>query len=244
MSVLSRVKRWFAGAPGSDGAEPASEPHLSRHERREAGRERHHRTGEPAWEAQDRVGQAGGFRKKLRGMLVVVVLVAIKAGQRLVKLRTFRVVPDPALQEIFSKLEIFALGFDAKRQAGLAGIIQRGGAGVPGHVPGRHVPEQHPAWLQRGDLPEKKQKAAPVRSLPGHVRPNEKDIRHQRTEAAQRRDKSELADLFPQPQVESNRAEMLVAMNRRYGVFGRQFRGAKQSQAEKDDEEPHHNSLR
>ena len=39
---------------------PVSEPHLSRHERREAGRERHHRTGEPAWEAHDRVGQAGG----------------------------------------------------------------------------------------------------------------------------------------------------------------------------------------
>jgi hypothetical protein len=59
MSVLSRVKRWFAGSPESDDAEPVSEPHLSRHERREAGRERHQRTGEPAWEAQDRVGQAG-----------------------------------------------------------------------------------------------------------------------------------------------------------------------------------------
>ena len=60
MSVVSRVKRWFTGSPESDDATPASEPHASRHERREAGRERHHRTGEPAWEAQDRVGQPGG----------------------------------------------------------------------------------------------------------------------------------------------------------------------------------------
>jgi hypothetical protein len=59
MSVLSRVKRWFVGSPERDDAEPASEP-LSRHERREAGRERHHRTGEPAWQAHDRVGQPGG----------------------------------------------------------------------------------------------------------------------------------------------------------------------------------------
>jgi hypothetical protein len=60
MSVLSRVKRWFTGSPESEDARPASESQRSRHERREAGRERHHRTGEPAWEAQDRVGQAGG----------------------------------------------------------------------------------------------------------------------------------------------------------------------------------------
>ena len=57
MSVLSKVKRWFVGAPESEDTKPASEPHVSRHERREAGRERHHKTGEPAWEAQDRVGQ-------------------------------------------------------------------------------------------------------------------------------------------------------------------------------------------
>jgi hypothetical protein len=59
MSMLSKVKRWFVGSPESEDAKPASEPHLSRHDRREAGRERHHKTGEPAWEAQDRVDHGG-----------------------------------------------------------------------------------------------------------------------------------------------------------------------------------------
>ena len=56
MSILSKVKDWFVGAPEPDDAKPHAEPHASRHERREAGRERHHKTGKPAWEAGDKVG--------------------------------------------------------------------------------------------------------------------------------------------------------------------------------------------
>ncbi len=59
MSLLSRVKHWFVGSPDADDATPSHEPHAPRHERREAGRERHHKTGEPAWEAHDRVDEGG-----------------------------------------------------------------------------------------------------------------------------------------------------------------------------------------
>ncbi len=55
MSLLGRLKRAISGAP--DPAEP--EP-LSRHERRELGRERHHETGEPAWEASDQIIEPAG----------------------------------------------------------------------------------------------------------------------------------------------------------------------------------------
>ncbi len=55
MSLLGRLKRAISGAP--DPVEP--EP-LSRHERRELGRERHHETGEPAWEASDRISEPSG----------------------------------------------------------------------------------------------------------------------------------------------------------------------------------------
>jgi hypothetical protein len=58
MSLLSRLKGVFGGSP----AEATTGPRAtgSRHDRREAGRQRHHKTGEPAWEASDRVdGPAG-----------------------------------------------------------------------------------------------------------------------------------------------------------------------------------------
>ena len=63
MSVLSRVRQWFVGKPEADAAKPTPEPHASRHDRRAAGRKRHHTTGEPAWEAQDRVDQDVGDAK-------------------------------------------------------------------------------------------------------------------------------------------------------------------------------------
>jgi hypothetical protein len=59
MSLRSKVKDWFTG-----GSAPEASPHAtdvpSRHDRREAGRERHQRTGEPAWEAGDRVDEGSG----------------------------------------------------------------------------------------------------------------------------------------------------------------------------------------
>jgi len=50
VSLLSWIKRTLTGAPDASAAEPPP-----RHERREAGRERHQETGEPAWEESDRL---------------------------------------------------------------------------------------------------------------------------------------------------------------------------------------------
>ncbi len=59
MSILSRLKHALGRSPDEHPTEAAAD-HRSRHERREAGRERHHRTGEPAWEATDRLDQPEG----------------------------------------------------------------------------------------------------------------------------------------------------------------------------------------
>ena len=52
MSVLLEGQALVRRIAGEPTTPSPPEPHLSRHERREAGRERHHKTGEPAWEAQ------------------------------------------------------------------------------------------------------------------------------------------------------------------------------------------------
>ena len=59
MSLLSRIRQALSGAPDADAAEP-----LPRHERREVGRERHQETGEPAWEASDRLNDPPGTGKR------------------------------------------------------------------------------------------------------------------------------------------------------------------------------------
>ncbi len=59
MSLLARIKRAVLGAAAA--SEPGPAP---RHERREAGRERNHETGEPAWEESDRVDEPPGARKR------------------------------------------------------------------------------------------------------------------------------------------------------------------------------------
>ena len=53
MSILSPVESQ------RDAAEPASSHYL-----REAGRERHHKTGEPAWEKSDRLDEPPGAGQK------------------------------------------------------------------------------------------------------------------------------------------------------------------------------------
>ena len=63
MSLLSKVKDWFVGSPEPEAGKAQAEPHASRHDRREAGRERHHKTGEPAWETSDKVGEGTGPTK-------------------------------------------------------------------------------------------------------------------------------------------------------------------------------------
>jgi hypothetical protein len=74
-------------------------------------------------------------------MFVIVILISIEPGHRFVKLRAIRIVLNPAFQEIFPELEIFPLSFDAECEPRLGGIIPRGGARIPSHVPRRHVPE-------------------------------------------------------------------------------------------------------
>jgi hypothetical protein len=65
MSLLSRITRLFSGSPPTEpAAEAHPDEHASRHDRREAGRERHHQTGEPAWEASDRLDDPPGTGKK------------------------------------------------------------------------------------------------------------------------------------------------------------------------------------
>jgi hypothetical protein len=61
MSLLSRLKGVFTRTPEDAPAGPKATG--SRHDRREAGRERHHTTGEPAWEASDRVDGPAGQTK-------------------------------------------------------------------------------------------------------------------------------------------------------------------------------------
>jgi hypothetical protein len=59
MSVVDRIRRALSGA-----ADPADTEPLPRHERREAGRERHQETGEPAWEEEDRLDEPPGAGKR------------------------------------------------------------------------------------------------------------------------------------------------------------------------------------
>ena len=59
VSLLSWIKRTLTGAPDASAAEPPP-----RHERREAGRERHQETGEPAWEESDRLDDPPGTGKR------------------------------------------------------------------------------------------------------------------------------------------------------------------------------------
>jgi hypothetical protein len=54
-SLLSWIKHTLTGAPDVSAAEPPP-----RHERREAGRERHQETGEPAWGKEDRLDDPPG----------------------------------------------------------------------------------------------------------------------------------------------------------------------------------------
>ena len=64
MSILSKITGLFSGSRSpAESQRNAAEP-ASRHDRREAGRERHHRTGEPAWEESDRLDEPPGAGKK------------------------------------------------------------------------------------------------------------------------------------------------------------------------------------
>jgi hypothetical protein len=61
MSMLSRLRQALLGGR-SQGGQPDEPP--PRHDRREAGRERHRETGEPAWDADDRIEDPPGSGAK------------------------------------------------------------------------------------------------------------------------------------------------------------------------------------
>ena len=64
MSILSKISGLLTGSrPPAESQRDAAEP-ASRHDRREAGRERHHETGEPAWEESDRLDEPPAAGKK------------------------------------------------------------------------------------------------------------------------------------------------------------------------------------
>ena len=64
MSILSKITGLFGGSqPSEEAARDSPEP-ASRHDRREAGRQRHHKTGEPAWEKSDRLEEPPGAGQK------------------------------------------------------------------------------------------------------------------------------------------------------------------------------------
>lgn len=64
MSVLSKLARWFTGSRSAEESQADADGPAPRHDRREAGRERHHQTGEPAWEPSDRLDDPPGTGKK------------------------------------------------------------------------------------------------------------------------------------------------------------------------------------
>jgi hypothetical protein len=63
MSLIARLRALLAGRPAEEQTDAAHD-HASRHDRREAGRERHHETGEPAWDAEDRIEDPPGSGAK------------------------------------------------------------------------------------------------------------------------------------------------------------------------------------
>ena len=64
MSILSKISGLFSGSQPPKTAPRDVEEPASRHDRREAGRERHHKTGEPAWEKSDRLDEPPGAGRK------------------------------------------------------------------------------------------------------------------------------------------------------------------------------------
>ena len=64
MSILSKITGLFTGSRAPVESQRDADEPASRHDRREAGRERHHKTGEPAWEESDRLDEPPGADRK------------------------------------------------------------------------------------------------------------------------------------------------------------------------------------
>ena len=166
------------------------------------------------------VGKLRGEPVLLRGRAVVMIFFFVEHAQSLVQEMPVGVVPDAAFEKIPAKIEILALRLDSQRLARLFGILARGDARVPSHVPRGHVPEQERAGLQRGHAVEKQRHAPPLRALPRLVRLNPEKIGDQRAKPAQRRKKTRLPDPFAQGEIELRAVEICGAM-RRSGSFSK-----------------------
>ncbi len=64
MSILSKITGLLTGSRSTVESQRDADEPASRHDRREAGRERHRETGEPAWKESDRLDEPPGVGKK------------------------------------------------------------------------------------------------------------------------------------------------------------------------------------
>ena len=111
-------------------------------------------------------GNAAAFCVIFRGAFVILVFLLVKPGKRFVQLGAIGIIFYSAFEEIFAECEIFTLRFNSQRLVRLTGIVHRGDAGVPRHVPCRRVPKQEHAWLERRDLLETTTASGPIEYLP------------------------------------------------------------------------------
>src|SRR5207247_7488148 len=190
-----------------------------------------------------RVRESRCLGVKFCGVLMIIVLLFVKAGQRLVKLQAVRIIFYPAFEEIFAQGKIFALSLHPQREAWLAFIIHRGHRGVPSHVPCRHVPKQDHARLKRGDLPEQQQYTPPFCPLPGHMRLNEKSIGDDCPKSAQSRDETELAKFFAKIEIKFHAPEMFLPVERCEVAFNWHFKGSEHDQDHDHENGADHNSF-
>jgi hypothetical protein len=75
------------------------------------------------------------------------------------------------------------------------------------------------------------------------VRLNEKSVRDNRAESAQRRDKTELTDLFTEVEIQLDAAQAFLSMLHLDCVLGRQFHQAEGKEHYNSDKDARHNSL-
>src|ERR1051325_3512580 len=157
---------------------------------------------------------------------MVLILLLVEPGQSFIQLRFIRIILDPAFEEILAERKIFTLGLNSQGETRLSRILHCRHAGIPSHMPRCRVPKQERVRLQSGDLSKQKKDPTPFCSLPSHVRLNEKNVCHCRTKSAQGGDKPELAEFFPEIQIEFNSLKAFLSMLGKYCPLGRQFHHA------------------
>ena len=151
--------------------------------------------------------EGGRLGKLIGGGAVILHLVAQEDSETLVEEITLGIVPDTALQKVTPQIDVLAARQLAKDLALLLPVLHGGGAGIPGHMPRGDIPVEERVGLQGGDGVEERVHAPPLGLLPCDVRLDPEQGGKRRAEAAQRGEKTRLADLLAQAQVEHRRAE-------------------------------------